>query len=94
MIMPFGKYRGYDVEKINSSYLEWLIEHIPLRGLLRSTVVAILNESDIVPVQRSVDLLLVKQTYRRLSLKYHPDRGGSTIAQTALNEFYGALSVR
>lgn len=33
----------------------------------------------------------LKSAFRKLSLKWHPDRGGTTEAQQALNEFYEEL---
>ncbi len=45
-----------------------------------------------VPVEE-VDLrVLIRQTYRELAMKYHPDRKGSTEAMQALNDFYQVLT--
>jgi hypothetical protein len=33
----------------------------------------------------------IKACFRRLCLRYHPDRGGSTDAMTAINELYAAV---
>jgi curved DNA-binding protein CbpA len=43
-----------------------------------------LNESEITSQQ-------VKDTYRKLSLKYHPDKGGNNEAMSAISEFKEAL---
>jgi preprotein translocase subunit Sec63 len=91
MKMPFGKYKGEWVEDLPESYLLWLIENVSLREPLRAAVWEALEgqgpEPDFLPQPQTV-----KSIYRRLSLKYHPDRGGSTEAQQALNEFYEALT--
>ncbi len=42
MRMPFGKYRGLDLEDLPDEYLEWLLS-IDLREKLRSALEAILQ---------------------------------------------------
>ena len=89
MLMPFGKYRGWAVEEIETQYLIWLSTHIELRGPLRVAVSeALAGHAETHPVSTESD---IKKIYRQLSLKYHPDRGGNTIAQQAINEFYSSL---
>jgi hypothetical protein len=87
--MPFGKYRGWPVEEIETQYLTWLSTHCELRGVLKIAVSMALTkraETHPVPVEGEV-----KKIYRQLSFKYHPDRGGNTIVQQAINEFYSSL---
>lgn len=89
MQMPFGKYRGWPVEEIETQYLIWLSTHCELRGPLKiavSTVLAYRPETHPVPAESEI-----KKIYRQLSFKYHPDRGGNTVAQQAINEFYSCL---
>jgi len=89
--MPFGKFRGQKLTDIPSSYLAWLIREC--RGLddeLRAEVLAVLRK-------RGVDASgpecraavswepLVKTWYARLSLQFHPDRGGNHQAMVAIN---------
>ncbi len=90
MQMPFGKYRGWPLEEIETQYLEWLSTHCELRGPLKIAVsMALAKRIETYPVPAESQ---IKKVYRELSLKYHPDRGGNTIAQQAINEFYSCLT--
>ena len=40
--MPFGKYKGYDLEEIPQDYLQWIADNIDLYGELRKAVFDIL----------------------------------------------------
>ena len=82
--MPFGKFRGSDVEEIESQYLFWLFENVPLREPLKTFVFNTLEIRSLVPVANDK----IKTIYRELALKYHPDHGGNKEAMQALNEFY------
>ena len=42
MIMPFGKYQGFDLEEIPREYLEWIAENLDLYGELREAVFDVL----------------------------------------------------
>jgi hypothetical protein len=86
LIMPFGKFKGYDVETLPAAYLVWLAEKVELREPLRSAVMAAIGES--IP-ERQVDK--VTTVYRELAVKYHPDKGGHHLAMVAINEFYEKL---
>lgn len=87
--MPFGKHKGQPVENMPPQYLEWLASNTDLREPLRSAVWRALG-ADMVPVGLDTDR--VKATYRAVSLKWHPDRGGSHEAMQAVNEFYTMLT--
>lgn len=43
MRMPFGQYRGEEVEDLPTDYLEWLYENVELYGELEETVIDILR---------------------------------------------------
>ena len=91
MKMPFGKFKGYEVEEIELQYLLWLEGHVPLRGPIR---VAVAQE---IEFRRGLEVAVpdqdkVKRIYHELSFKWHPDRiGGNTQAMQAINEFYQQL---
>ncbi|MBA2883060.1 hypothetical protein HNR65_003417 [Desulfosalsimonas propionicica] len=90
MKMPFGKYRGFEVDEIPEDYLRWLVKNVNLREPLRSSVFEALDEHperEILPEQATI-----KTIYRRLSMKYHPDKGGDTAAMQAINDFYAELT--
>jgi Putative quorum-sensing-regulated virulence factor len=38
MKMPFGRYKGVELDEIPTQYLEWLARNVDLRGLLRGAV--------------------------------------------------------
>jgi hypothetical protein len=90
MRMPFGKYRGYEVEEIPINYLEWLWENVELYGQL---------ENEVGDIVEGVPPFLVpgasenhiKNVYRRMARKWHPDHGGNKEAMQAINEFYEEL---
>lgn len=89
MRMPFGKYRGFQVDDLPEDYLQWLIDNVDLREPLRSAVY------ETVGLEMSASLPAgneIKQIYRRLARKWHPDHGGSTEAMQAINEFYIELT--
>lgn len=88
--MPFGKFKGWPVDEIPEDYLNWLVENVDLREPLASAVYEALDQQNWCQMAPAPDN--VKSIYRRLSLKWHPDKGGSTEAQQALNEFYQALT--
>lgn len=97
MRMPFGKYRGVDVEDVPVSYLVWLLTEGNIRGddlrdAIRETVRDRLDlDMDTVSttVVYSLPPTLVEKfnkMYRKASLLCHPDRGGDTETMQLLNE--------
>jgi hypothetical protein len=90
--MPFGKYKGCEVADLPKPYLEWLYQNVELRGRLEAEIARALwgpSYHDDTPA--IIEPGKVKLIYRELALKWHPDRGGSTQAMAALNEFYEML---
>lgn len=95
MTMPFGKYKGDEIEDLPSSYLCFLIDDCELKGNLRKEVLDELGyrygNDQVVENKVYVNNKDVKTIYRELSLKHHPDKGGSHEAMIAINEFYERL---
>lgn len=92
MLMPFGRYKGCPVRDLPEDYLKWLYRNVKLRGPLQSEVLRALHEPDYCDAPPEViEPGKVKKVYRELALKWHPDRGGSTEAMKAVNEFYERL---
>ena len=89
MRMPFGKHRGFLIEDIPESYLKWLWSNVPLEEPLRSAVATALEHVGKLPDVIRPDI--VRDIYRRLSKKWHPDVGGSVTAMQAINDFYDAI---
>lgn len=76
---------------IPEDYLEWLLENVELRGRLYGAVVDALHRHETFELMPEPEPDTVRSIYRELAMKYHPDRGGSTTAMAALNEFYERL---
>jgi len=86
MKMPFGKYKGWNINTIPENYLRWLWDEVELRGQLYAEVEAVLSNA-VVSMPHSE----IHSIYRELSFKWHPDRGGNLQAMQAVNEFYARL---
>ena len=104
MKMPFGKYRGQQVENLPDSYLEWLHELDDLRGRLRRAVDSEWHfrretkspdqhvpACDLDSADRALLAELVRAGYRALALKYHPDTGGNAETMLRLNRLVVVL---
>lgn len=86
MNFPFGKYKGWDIEDIPSTYLAYAIEEFSLFPSMHEAIKDELAQRFSKPKQ--LPGLSAKDVYRHLSKKYHPDVGGSHEAMQAINEFY------
>jgi hypothetical protein len=102
MNMPFGKFKGVDLEDCPLSYLSWLTENIELREPLSSEVRRELAARfDVVPrtssgvVVKPEDVVLVRQIvdagYRSVASRLHPDVGGPPGEMQRLNQVVGSL---
>ena len=89
------------VYSIPADYLRWLQRECDLYGELAMAVDTALlwadgeeeDETDWTapaPVD-DVDEGILKRTYRKMALKWHPDHGGSESAMKAVNDFYEVL---
>jgi hypothetical protein len=95
MEMPFGKHKGTKLEEVPKHYLLWILDNCDMKSpTLKSEIEKILGlQAEERPaVKPSVPDL--KPIYRRMASKYHPDRGGSTEAMVAVNEFWEEISRR
>lgn len=88
MLMPFGKYKGYSISSLPLDYIDYLLENYELRIGLKYELTNELNRRE-----KLLDLSesRIKKVYRQMSLKYHPDAGGSDQAMQAINDFYQTL---
>jgi Putative quorum-sensing-regulated virulence factor len=97
MQMPFGKYRGCDIDEIPEEYLKWVWSNVELHGQLKTAVKTVLRLYTIREDERGSSVVMVlepgkiKTVYRELSRKYHPDHGGDHLAMCAVNDFYSRL---
>jgi hypothetical protein len=98
--MPFGKYQGEDLSQIPTHYLEWLRDNVELRSWLDRQVreemarrrwqSAPPRRQEVNGDRKELDDV-VKTWYRRLCMRWHPDRGGSDQAMQAVNDAHVLL---
>jgi hypothetical protein len=94
MIMPFGKHKGMPIDQVPTSYLKWVYDQSEYASpQLRQEIAAVLKISQQPPfaIASNMAVEVVKRWYRRSSLKYHPDHGGSNDKQIVANECYEVL---
>lgn len=98
MRMPFGKYRGWELEALPDEYLEWLMS-IDLRNHLASGVEReyerrfVNSQRDneairkVIPEPEVLDLAfrIISIGYKRLATQMHPDAGGEHGEMVLLN---------
>lgn len=86
--MPFGKYRDQPIDQIPTGYLRWLLT-IDLWPDLQSAVeeeLELRREGfERGPRQAPTPAIDVASWYRQLSMRFHPDRGGSKEAMQAVH---------
>lgn len=94
--MPFGRHKGRLLEDIDSWYLEWV--YTTARAASPSLKAASLRELNRrgeahAPPGRDVALApeVLQAWFREMTLRYHPDRGGSKEAMQAINHGYDRL---
>lgn len=91
--MPFGKYKGCELERVPTSYLVFVAEQCDnidpaLKCEVRQEIVE--RFSNPLPVP-SVDRRYLVDWCRRASLIAHPDCGGSVRMQQLVNELKDRL---
>lgn len=94
MKMPFGKHRGIEIEQIEASYLWWLLERGGLDYTLRNQILSVLRQrlghhdmDSINEPYRPVDSHdVITKWRRRMSMEFHPDRGGNHQAMLIVNK--------
>jgi hypothetical protein len=89
--MPFGRHRGQRLEDVPLDYLEWVLREADnaspyLRQAVEAEVRRRYGVGQDAPPPRLEWQPLVRKWYGRLSLKHHPDRGGSHQAMLAIND--------
>lgn len=91
MKMPFGKYKGLDLEEIPLEYIDWLINLDNLHGQLKEEVEHIYKTYCDPSFKGVISASKIKSVYREMAFKHHPDRGGSTDSMRVVIDFYERL---
>jgi hypothetical protein len=102
--MPFGKFKGIPIEVLPDAYLHWLSGLEDLREPLRSAIYCEwrkrFDDEDYSRADAftSGEATLLRQIleagYRTLSLRMHPDCGGSHESMLRLNQLMNKLRSR
>lgn len=101
----FGKHKGSLITDLPSDYLIWLSNQDLRDARLRQAVDSECRfrfpgqyrdddffESGSRDLSGMVDRQKIKNVYRSLCREFHPDKGGSTLAQQIINRFYEAVT--
>lgn len=90
--MPFGKYRDCDIRNVPRDYLLWVLDNVDIRsetlkGEIRARLGLDTDYYEKVGGDPQPDpKKIIREWYRTLVMKYHPDRGGSHDAMVAIND--------
>lgn len=89
---PFGKYKGYDLNDLPTTYIVYALEEFDLPDELIFDLKVILALRLDMTGSNEINALKVRGAYRKLTKKFHPDKGGSQESFIALTEFYKLLT--
>jgi uncharacterized protein (DUF3820 family) len=101
--MPFGKYKGIEIPELPSNYLLYALETFDLPEELTMVLTTTLYDRLVslpncgvyfenIVLKVGIEEHKIKAAYKALTLKYHPDKGGSHEAMQAINEFRDLLN--
>ncbi len=100
--MPFGKYKGWDIDELPISYVVYLLEECfledsfkqKLKELVRTNLLCdetseYIHLSELKRDFVGIDMLhcVINEAYRKAVIIAHPDKGGCHEAVIAINEF-------
>lgn len=92
-VFPFGKFKGVPVKELPQTYLAYALTTFDLPTELKNSLSFELL--DRIGFDYSFNVVECEKRYtsirKKLAMKYHPDKGGSTEAMQAVNEFYEEL---
>ena len=93
MEMPFGKHKGANLTDVPKHYLLWILDNGEIDSpTLKAEIKKILGLEPSTASGSRPSVEELRPIYRRMATKYHPDRGGSTEAMVAVNEFWEEIS--
>lgn len=89
MQLNFGKFKGYELDNVPTTYLAYLLEQDFVNDEIKAECVEVINYrySEFDLSKKSIDKSIINNAFKRLVMKHHPDKGGNHQAMVALNEF-------
>jgi len=97
----FGKYRGWQLEKIPADYLSWLVDNVEresIRMIAREelnrrlkTKYEAAQPKQKLNVRDPLTWQILEAGYRALAKKFHPDAGGDLGMMQKLNSHWDKL---
>lgn len=88
--MPFGKFKGELIQDLPANYLTYALIEFDLpydiKKVMFDSLMAHIN-GDLFISENEIGSDKINKVYKQLSFKYHPDKGGSTEAMQAINDF-------
>lgn len=93
MEMPFDKHKGMKLEDVPKHYLLWILDNSEIKSpTLEVEIKKVLGLEPGTAADTRPSALDIKTVYRRMAAKHHLDRGGSTEAMVAVNEFWEEIT--
>lgn len=88
----FGKFKGYGIDEVPSSYILYCLDN--RIGYGTDFYEELLTELwERFPIDKpTLSNPNIKQAYKEVCKKYHPDKGGTNEAMQAINEFYELIN--
>jgi hypothetical protein len=85
--MPFGKFKGTLISDLPTNYIAYALEEFELPDELNGKLKDEICERLYLFPQSNKSEKTFKDVFRKLAIKYHPDKGGSGVEMKVLNEF-------
>ena len=89
MELNFGKYQGYELEDVPTSYLAYLLEQSYVNSEVKAECLDEINYrySEFEMSRKAIERTIIDQAYKRLCDKYNRIGDNSSQIQIALFEF-------
>jgi preprotein translocase subunit Sec63 len=92
ILFKTGKNANKDINEIETPQLVWYLENIEQLDDYKKLVIKqeILSRLEI--TSQTLTKQYIHKIYKKMCLKYHPDKGGSNKEMQSINEFYTQLN--
>lgn len=89
MKLTFGKYNGWDLERVPDEYIEYMIT------TSKRTIQMFETERDrrVISAEAKLPMMerIIQAGYRQLAVQNHPDKGGNTTTMQEINAAHEKL---